>query len=55
VLEDKGYTLVLLNNIYRVAKQKKQILPETAIDFLKYTNQKDNKIFYLKYRSNKCD
>ena len=50
VLEDKGYTLVLLNNIYRIVKLEKQIiLPETAIGFSKdIPTKKDTKIFYLK-------
>ena len=51
VLEDKGYTLVLLNNIYRVAKLEKQIaLPEISIGLpnKEIIIKKDTKIFYLK-------
>lgn len=50
VLEDKGYSLVLLNNIYRVVKLEKEItLPETALGSHKdIIIKKDTKIFYLK-------
>lgn len=50
VLEDKGYSIVLLNNIYRIVKLEKEInLPETAIGFSKDSLvKKDTKIFYLK-------
>jgi general secretion pathway protein D len=50
VLEDKGYTLVLVNNIYRVTKLEKEIiLPETILQIPKDKPiKKEIKIFSIK-------